>query len=48
MDRIGKVERFSTRQLRETHANLNSFYYLLAQTATVVYDVSHGKGKKLA
>jgi len=40
MDRTGKAGLFSTRQLRQTHANLNSFYYILAQDETVLYEVS--------
>lgn len=43
MDRTGKAGLFSTRQLRQTHANLNYFYYTLAQAGKVLYEVSFRK-----
>lgn len=46
MNRTGKAGLFSTgnpRQLRQAHGNLNAFYYILAQAATVVYDILHRK-----
>lgn len=51
MDRTGKAGLFSMgnpRQLGQAHANLNAFYYILAQAATVVYDILLRKLKKLA